>query len=62
MSTSSFLFQSSTQLTLFLQIPLLILVICAWGRNYVPGIWQGVTDSFEFVKARYTQPAVEMSI
>ncbi|CAG8130808.1 unnamed protein product [Penicillium nalgiovense] len=46
----------------FIWIPLLILVICAWGRNYVPGIWQGVTDSFEFVKARYTQPAVEMGI
>ena len=59
---ASFLLQSSTQLTPFLQIPLLILVICAWGRNYAPGIWQGVTDSFEFVKARYTQPAVELGI
>ncbi|CAI7645313.1 unnamed protein product [Penicillium crustosum] len=46
----------------FIWIPLLILVICAWGRNYAPGIWQGVTDSFEFVKARYTQPAVELGI
>lgn len=56
------LFLSSTQLTPFLQIPLLILVICAWSRNYVPGIWQGVTDCFEFAKARYTQPAVEVGI
>jgi hypothetical protein len=44
------------------QIPLLILVICAWVRNYVPGIWQGVTDSFEFVRARSTQRAVELGI
>ncbi|CDM28516.1 unnamed protein product [Penicillium roqueforti FM164] len=46
----------------FIWIPLLILVICAWSRNYVPGIWQGVTDCFEFAKARYTQPAVEVGI
>ncbi|KAJ5097357.1 hypothetical protein N7456_008078 [Penicillium angulare] len=46
----------------FIWIPLLILVIGAWIRNYVPGIWQGVTDSFDFVKARYTQRAVEMGI
>ncbi|KAJ6091643.1 hypothetical protein N7467_003612 [Penicillium canescens] len=46
----------------FIWIPLLLLVICAWVRNYVPGIWQGVTDSLEFVKARSTQRAVEMGI
>ncbi|KAJ5082620.1 hypothetical protein N7532_011663 [Penicillium argentinense] len=46
----------------FIWIPLLLLVICAWMRNYVPGIWQGVTDGFEFVKARYTQRAVELGI
>lgn len=44
------------------QIPLLLLVICAWVRNYVPGIWQGVTDTFEFVKARSSQQAVELGI
>lgn len=58
--TSSLPFRFSI-LTCF-QIPLLLLVICAWVRNYVPGIWQGVTDSFDFVKARYTQRAVEMGI
>lgn len=31
-------------------------------RSYVPGIWQGVTDGFELVKARYTQRAVELGI
>lgn len=31
-------------------------------RNYVPGIWQGVTDGFEYVKARSTQRAVELVI
>ncbi|KAJ5091695.1 hypothetical protein NUU61_006565 [Penicillium alfredii] len=46
----------------FIWIPLLLLVICAWVRNYVPGIWQGVMDSFEFVKARSTQRAVEMGV
>ncbi|KAJ5975909.1 hypothetical protein N7481_009616 [Penicillium waksmanii] len=44
----------------FIWIPLLLLVICAWMRNFVPGIWQGVTDGFEFVKARSTQRAVEL--
>ncbi|KAJ5682305.1 Immunoglobulin E-set [Penicillium macrosclerotiorum] len=46
----------------FFWIPLLVLVICAWSRNYVPGIWQGVTDSFDFVKTRYTQRAVDLGI
>ncbi|CAG8943673.1 unnamed protein product [Penicillium salamii] len=46
----------------FIWIPLLLLVICAWVRNYVPGIWQGVTDTFEFVKTRSSQRAVEMGI
>ncbi|KAJ5578111.1 uncharacterized protein N7459_007075 [Penicillium hispanicum] len=46
----------------FIWIPLLLLVICAWVRNYVPGIWRGVTDSLDFVKTRYTQRAVEMGI
>ncbi|KAJ5553219.1 hypothetical protein N7494_002597 [Penicillium frequentans] len=46
----------------FIWIPLLLLVICAWVRNYVPGIWQGVTDSFDFVKTRYAQRAVEIGI
>ncbi|KAJ6013717.1 hypothetical protein N7540_008308 [Penicillium herquei] len=46
----------------FIWIPLLLLVICAWVRNYVPGIWRGVMDSIDFVKARYTQRAVEMGI
>ncbi|KAJ5247256.1 hypothetical protein N7468_002239 [Penicillium chermesinum] len=46
----------------FFWIPLLILVICAWVRNYLPGLWQGVTDSFDFLKARHTQRAVETVI
>ncbi|KAJ5166855.1 uncharacterized protein N7482_005636 [Penicillium canariense] len=46
----------------FVWIPLLLLVICAWIRNYVPGIWQGVTDSYNFAKAGYTQRAVGLGI
>ncbi|KAJ5331332.1 hypothetical protein N7476_001115 [Penicillium atrosanguineum] len=46
----------------FVWIPLLLLVIFAWIRNYVPGIWQGVTEIYDFVKARATQRAVEMGI
>lgn len=44
------------------QIPLLLLVLGAWIRNYVPWIWDGVTDSYDFVKARATQRAVELGI
>lgn len=44
------------------QIPLLLLVLGAWIRNYVPWIWDGVTDGYDFVKARATQRAVEMGI
>ncbi|KAJ5204414.1 uncharacterized protein N7498_005293 [Penicillium cinerascens] len=46
----------------FVWIPLLLLVVFAWIRNYVPGIWQGVTETYDFVKARATQRAVEMGI
>ncbi|KAJ5902120.1 hypothetical protein N7495_002648 [Penicillium taxi] len=46
----------------FIWIPLLLLVVCAWIRNYVPGIWQGVTASYDYVKARSTQRAVNMAI
>lgn len=44
------------------QIPLLLLVLGAWIRNYVPWIWDGVTDGYDFVKARATQRAVELGI
>ncbi|KAJ5491152.1 hypothetical protein N7539_002719 [Penicillium diatomitis] len=46
----------------FIWIPLLLLVMCAWIRNYVPGIWQGVTDAYHFVKSRYAQQAVTAGI
>ncbi|KAJ5832646.1 hypothetical protein N7474_000957 [Penicillium riverlandense] len=46
----------------FIWIPLLLLVLCAWGRNYLPGIWQGVSDGFGFVMTRYTQRAVGVGI
>ncbi|EPS25756.1 hypothetical protein PDE_00692 [Penicillium oxalicum 114-2] len=46
----------------FIWIPLLLLVVCAWIRNYVPGIWQGVTESYHFVRSRYTQQAVALGI
>ncbi|KAI9923777.1 hypothetical protein ASPWEDRAFT_172062 [Aspergillus wentii DTO 134E9] len=46
----------------FIWIPLLLLVICAWVRNYIPGIWQGFSSGYEFVKARYTQRALEAGV
>ncbi|KAL5361795.1 hypothetical protein BJX96DRAFT_89496 [Aspergillus floccosus] len=42
----------------FIWIPLLLLVICAWIRSYAPGIWQGFSKGYEFVKARYAQRAL----
>ncbi|GLA58085.1 hypothetical protein AtubIFM54640_007228 [Aspergillus tubingensis] len=44
----------------FIWIPLLLLVICAWIRSYVPGIWEGFTSGYEFVKAQYAQRALEV--
>ncbi|KAF9882828.1 hypothetical protein FE257_005101 [Aspergillus nanangensis] len=44
----------------FIWIPLLLLVVCAWARSYAPGIWQGFSSGYEFVKARYTQSALDM--
>ncbi|CAK45492.1 uncharacterized protein An08g05200 [Aspergillus niger] len=44
----------------FIWIPLLLLVICAWIRSYVPGIWEGFTSGYEFVKAQYAQRVLEV--
>ncbi|PWY77432.1 membrane-tethered transcription factor [Aspergillus heteromorphus CBS 117.55] len=41
-------------------IPLLLLVICAWARNSAPGIWEGLSSGYEFVKNRYAQGALEV--
>lgn len=49
-------------LTLSLQIPLLLLVICAWTRNYAPGIWHEISSGYEFVKTRYTQGTLEAGV
>lgn len=46
----------------FIWIPLLVLVICAWARNYVPGIWQGISSGIEFVKTRYAQRALDLGV
>ncbi|KAF5856539.1 hypothetical protein ETB97_007218 [Aspergillus alliaceus] len=46
----------------FIWIPLLVLVICAWARNYVPGIWQGISSGVEFVKTRYAQRALDLGV
>jgi len=42
------------------QIPLLLLVICAWIRNFVPGAWKEVSSGYEFVKSRYAQRALDV--
>ncbi|KAL2000385.1 hypothetical protein VTN02DRAFT_3195 [Thermoascus thermophilus] len=44
----------------FFWIPLLLLVVCASLRNYIPGIWQDFREGYEFVKGRYTSGAVEI--
>lgn len=42
------------------QIPLLLLVICAWTRNFVPDKWEGFSSGYEFVKSRYAQRALDV--
>ncbi|KAJ9273185.1 hypothetical protein DTO212C5_770 [Paecilomyces variotii] len=37
----------------FFWIPVLLLVICAWLRNLLPGVWQGFSQGYELVKTRY---------
>ncbi|KAL4873737.1 hypothetical protein BDV12DRAFT_192183 [Aspergillus spectabilis] len=44
----------------FFWIPLLILVIFAWARSYIPGISQGLADAYEFVKTPYTQRVLDI--
>ncbi|KAA8651857.1 hypothetical protein EYZ11_006210 [Aspergillus tanneri] len=44
----------------FIWIPLLILVIGAWMRSYAPGIWQGFTSGYVFIKSRYAQRALDI--
>ncbi|KAL2824870.1 hypothetical protein BDW59DRAFT_80165 [Aspergillus cavernicola] len=44
----------------FFWIPLLILVVFAWTRSYIPGISRGISEAYEFVKARYTQRALDI--
>ncbi|KAL5342371.1 hypothetical protein BJX70DRAFT_318881 [Aspergillus crustosus] len=44
----------------FFWIPLLILVIFAWARSYIPGISQGLADAYDFVKTPYTQRVLDI--
>ncbi|RAH78268.1 membrane-tethered transcription factor [Aspergillus japonicus CBS 114.51] len=44
----------------FIWIPLLLLVIGAWVRSYVPGIWEGIYSGYEFLKSRYAQRVLEV--
>ncbi|OXN07733.1 SPT3 Dosage dependent suppressor of Ty-induced promoter mutations-like protein [Aspergillus fumigatus] len=44
----------------FIWLPLLLLVICAWMRSYVPGIWQGALDVYGFVKTRYMRGTLDV--
>ncbi|KAL2796743.1 hypothetical protein BJX66DRAFT_129203 [Aspergillus keveii] len=44
----------------FFWIPLLILVIFAWTRSYIPGIWRGLSDAYDFVRARSTQRVLDI--
>ncbi|RHZ57760.1 hypothetical protein CDV55_102606 [Aspergillus turcosus] len=44
----------------FIWLPLLLLVIGAWMRSYVPGIWQGASDVYGFVKTRYMRGALDV--
>lgn len=42
------------------QIPLLVLVVVAMLRNFVPEAWHGIKQMSEFIKSRYTSQAVEV--
>ncbi|KAL4880852.1 hypothetical protein BJY04DRAFT_228054 [Aspergillus karnatakaensis] len=44
----------------FFWIPLLILVIFAWARSYIPGISQGLADAYNFVRTPYTQRGLDI--
>lgn len=41
------------------QIPLLVLVVVAMLRNFVPEAWHGIKQMSEFIKSRYTNREVE---
>jgi hypothetical protein len=43
-----------------IQIPLLLLVIFAWTRSYIPGISQGFSDAYDFLKNRSTQRVLDI--
>ncbi|KAL4950805.1 hypothetical protein BDW69DRAFT_171319 [Aspergillus filifer] len=44
----------------FFWIPILLLVIFAYARSYIPGLSQGLSDAYEFVKSRSTQRALDI--
>ncbi|PTU22739.1 hypothetical protein P175DRAFT_0499286 [Aspergillus ochraceoroseus IBT 24754] len=44
----------------FIWIPLLLLVIFAWVRSYIPGISQEFSNVYELVKTRYAQRALDI--
>ncbi|KAL1969347.1 hypothetical protein VTN77DRAFT_9540 [Rasamsonia byssochlamydoides] len=46
----------------FFWIPVLLLVLCAWLKNLVPGLWKGISEGYEFMKARYTNQAIEVGM
>ncbi|KAL4934626.1 putative membrane-tethered transcription factor (SPT23) [Aspergillus undulatus] len=44
----------------FFWIPILILVIFAYARSYVPGVSQAFSEAYEFVKSRSTQRLLDI--
>ncbi|OKL63788.1 hypothetical protein UA08_00759 [Talaromyces atroroseus] len=42
----------------FFWLPMLLLFLGLWLRNFVPGLWQGVSEGYQFVKTRYLQRSI----
>ncbi|EED21628.1 membrane-tethered transcription factor (SPT23), putative [Talaromyces stipitatus ATCC 10500] len=42
----------------FFWIPMLLLFLGLWLRNFVPGLWQGISEGYEFFKTRYIHRAI----
>ncbi|OJJ49868.1 hypothetical protein ASPZODRAFT_149327 [Penicilliopsis zonata CBS 506.65] len=45
----------------FIWIPLLLLVLGAWMRNFVPGIGRGLSDMYQSIMSGSTQQALDVS-
>jgi hypothetical protein len=46
----------------FIWIPILLLILCAWLRNLIPGMRQGVSEFYDFIKARSSSRPIEAGI